>query len=257
MKNALITGATSGIGASFAKKLGKGGYNLYITGRRTDIIEKLANDIRKKYKVKVIVIIADFTVSKEVDKLLEEIKLVSFDFLINNVGFGHEKKFFDDTYEKQYEMIEAHINAFCKITYFVSKNMRKNKNGNIINVSSLAGFSPTSFNHLYSSTKSFITTFTESLYFELSPLGVKVQVLCPGFTKSDFHKSLNIKEETFKNRWLVRWMDPDRVTELSLKSLNKKGGLYIPGLSNKILYNIVKILPRRLYYFIGKKIGDL
>lgn len=255
MKNALITGATSGIGASFARKLGKEGYNLYITGRRIEVIEKLACDIRKKYHVKVVVISADFTIPQEVNNLLKKIEKVPFDFLINNVGFGHKKKFFDDTYEKQYEMIEAHINSFCKITYFMSENMRKNKNGNIINVSSLAGFAPTSFNHLYSSTKSFITTFTESLHLELSPLGIRVQALCPGFTRSDFHKSLDIKEETFKNRWLVRWMDPDRVTELSLKYLNKKGGLYIPGLSNKMLYIIVKILPRKLYYSLARKMG--
>lgn len=255
MKNALITGATSGIGASFARKLGKEGYNLYITGRRIEVIEKLAYDIRKKYHIKVTVILADFTIPQEVDDLLKKIETVPFDFLINNVGFGHEKKFFDDTYEKQYEMIEAHVNSFCKITYFMSENMRKNKNGNIINVSSLAGFAPTSFNHLYSSTKSFITTFTESLHIELSPLGIGVQALCPGFTRSDFHKSLNIKEETFKNRWLVRWMDPDKVTELSLKSLSKKGGLYIPGLSNKILYTIVKFLPRKLYYSLARKMG--
>jgi short-subunit dehydrogenase len=253
MKNALITGATSGIGASFARKLGEKGYNLYITGRRIEVIEKLAYDIRKKYNVKVLVILADFTVPQEVDNLLKKIETVSFDFLINNVGFGHEKKFFDDTYEKQYEMIEAHINSFCEITHIVAKNMKKNKNGNIINVSSLAGFAPTSFNHLYSSTKSFITTFTESLHLELAPLGIKVQALCPGFTRSDFHKSLNIKEKTFKNRGLVRWMDSDKVTELSLKSLDKKGGLYIPGWSNKIIYTIVKLLPRRLYYFLAGK----
>ncbi|MEI6857031.1 SDR family oxidoreductase [Psychrilyobacter sp.] len=253
MKNALITGATSGIGASFARKLGKEGYNLYITGRRIEIIEKLAYNIRKKYHVKVIVLLADFTIPQEVDNLLKKIETVPFDFLINNVGFGHEKKFFDDSYEKQYEMIETHINSFCKITHLVSGGMRKNKHGNIINVSSLAGFAPTSFNHLYSSTKSFITTFTESLHLELSPLGIRVQALCPGFTRSDFHKSLNIREETFKNKGLVRWMDPDRVTELSLRSLNKKGGLYIPGLSNKILYTMVKILPRKLYYFLARK----
>ena len=255
MKNALITGATSGIGASFARKLAGEGYNLYITGRRVEIIEKLASDLRENYHIKVIVILADFTTPEEVDNLLKKIKTVYFDFLINNVGFGHEKKFFDDTYDKQYEMIEAHINSFCKITHLVSRNMRKNKSGNIINVSSLASFTPTSFNHLYSSTKSFVTTFTESLHLELSPLGIRVQVLCPGFTRSDFHKSLNIKKETFKNKGLVRWMDSDKVTELSLKSLNKKGGIYIPGFFNKILYIIVKIIPRKLYYSLTRKMS--
>lgn len=253
MKNALITGATSGIGASFARKLAAEGYDLYITGRRIEVIEKLASDIRKEYDVKVIVILADFTISGEVEALLKKIKPIPMDFLINNVGFGHDKKFFDDSYENQYKMIEAHINSFCKITHLIAGGMKKNKKGKIINVSSLAGFAPASFNHLYSSTKSFITTFTESLHVELSPLGIKVQALCPGFTKSDFHRTLNIKEKTFKNRGLVRWMDSDTVTKLSLKALNNKGGLYIPGWSNKILYTLVKFLPRKAYYFLARK----
>jgi short-subunit dehydrogenase len=252
MKNALITGATSGIGAAFAKKLGEDGYNLYITGRRKEIIEKLAQEIREKHHVAVEVIIADFTLSCEVDSFLEKIKYVNFDFLVNNVGFGHEKRFLDDTYENQHRMLEAHIESLCKVTHLVAGKMRNLKKGRIINVSSLAAFSPASFNHLYSSTKSFIITFSEALHIELLPLGIHVQALCPGFTKSDFHRSMEIREKTFKNRGLVRWMRSERVAELSLKALEKNGGLYIPGWSNKALYIIIKLLPRKWYYPIAR-----
>ncbi len=178
---------------------------------------------------------------------------IHFDFLINNVGFGNKKRFFDDSYENQRAMIETHIEAFCKITHFVAGGMRDSKNGKIINVSSLAAFSPTSFNHLYSSTKAFIITFSESLHVELSPLGINVQALCPGFTRSDFHRDLNVKNEIFKNRGLIRWMGADEVAGLSLKNVNKNGGLYVPGWSNKILYIIVKLLPRKYYYYIARK----
>ncbi|WP_320046459.1 SDR family oxidoreductase [uncultured Ilyobacter sp.] len=252
MKNALITGATSGIGAAFARKLGKEGYNLYITGRREEIIEKLAQEIREKHNVAVEVIIADFTIPSEVDFLLEKIVSVDIEFLVNNVGFGHEKRFLDDTYENQRKMIEAHIESFSKITHLVARKMKNMKKGQIINVSSLAAFTPASFNHLYSSTKSFVITFSEALYIELLPLGINIQALCPGFTKSDFHRSLDIKEKTFKNRGLVRWMSSEEVVRLSLKAIGKTGGIYIPGLSNKILYTIIKLLPRKLYYIMAR-----
>ncbi len=252
MKNALITGATSGIGAAFARELGKKGYNLYITGRRKEIIEKLAQEIREKHNVAVEVIIADFTVPSEVDSLMGKIVSVDIEFLVNNVGFGHEKRFLDDTYENQHKMIEAHIESFSKITHSIAKKMKNMRKGQIINVSSLAAFTPAAFNHLYSSTKSFIITFSEALYIELLPLGINVQVLCPGFTKSDFHRSLNIKEKTYKNRGLIRWMSSEEVVKLSLKSISKTGGIYIPGWSNKILYTAIKLLPRKLYYIMAR-----
>lgn len=251
MKNALITGATSGIGAAFARRLGENGYNLYITGRRKEIIEKLAQEISEEHHVTVEVIIADFTLSSEVDSLLKKIESVDFEFLINNVGFGHEKRFLEDTYENQRMMIEAHVESFCKVTHLIAEKMKNKKKGSIINVSSLAAFTPTSFNHLYSSTKSFIITFSEALYIELLPAGVNVQALCPGFTKSDFHRSLDIKEKTFKNRGLVRWMSSEDVVSLSLKAISKTGGIYIPGWSNKILYTIIKFLPRKFYYLMS------
>ncbi|WP_319370694.1 SDR family oxidoreductase [uncultured Ilyobacter sp.] len=252
MKNALITGATSGIGAAFARKLGEAGYNLYLTGRRKEVIEKLAQEIRGKYDVVVEVIIADFTIPYEVDSFLDKIESVDFEFLVNNVGFGHEKRFLNDTYENQRKMIEAHVESFTKITHLVAGRMQKIRKGRIINVSSLAAFAPAAFNHLYSSTKSFVITFSEALHIDLRPLGINVQALCPGFTKSDFHRSLEIKEKTFKNRGLIRWMSSEDVVTLSLRAVSKRGGIYVPGWSNKILYTIIKLLPRKLYYHIAK-----
>lgn len=255
MKYALITGATSGIGLAYAKALAKKGYNLVVTGRRKDVIEEAVVEIQNKYNVDIKVVIADFKVRADVKKVVEEIKKLEVEFLVNNVGFGHKKKFLEDNYENQKTMIDVHVDAMCRITHSVAKKMKERKRGYIVNTSSLASFSPTSFNHLYSATKSFINIFSESLYIDLDEYNINVQTLCPGFTKTDFHRELEIEEKTYKNRGLVRWMESSQVVDISLKEILYRGGICIPGMSNKIIYVFLKIIPRRLYYRIIKNVN--
>lgn len=255
MKCALITGGTSGIGAAYARALAKKGYNIMITGRRQEVIEKTAEEIRKSFKVDVEVILADFTQKADVDKLVERVKGENIEFLVNNVGFGNKRVFLEDTYEDQRKMLDVQIDTMCRITHLVAGRMKTSGRGNIINVSSLAAFTPASFNHLYSASKSFIVTFSEALHIDLMDDGIEVQVLCPGFTKTDFHRDMNIEEKTFENRGLIRWMDATKVVEISLKELEKRGGICIPGTCNKILYLILKFLPRRVYYKVAKRMN--
>jgi len=255
MKYALITGATSGIGAAYAHALGKRGYNLILTGRRRGVIEKVACDIREELEVDVEIILADFTKKTDVERVLERIGECDIEFLINNVGYGNKKRFLEDSYENQREMLDVQIDAMCRITHLVAKKMKVLGRGDIINVSSLAAFTPASFNHLYSASKSFIVTFSEALYIDLMGDGIRVQVLCPGFTRTDFHRGMEIEGKTLENRGLVRWMDPKKVVEISLGELARKGGICIPGLCNKILYKLVRSLPRKVYYRIARNMS--
>ncbi len=255
MKYALITGGTSGIGAAYARELARRGYNIVITGRRREVIEKTAAEIRKRFKVEVEVVLADFTQREDVDRLLKRAEEMDIEFLVNNVGFGNKKVFLEDTYEEQRKMLDVQIDAMCRITHMVSKKMKASGRGNIINVSSLAAFTPASFNHLYSASKSFIVTFSEALHIDLMESGVGVQVVCPGFTKTDFHREMEMEEKTFENRGLVRWMEAERVVEISLKKLEKGGGVCIPGICNKILYLLLKFLPKGVYYKMAKRMS--
>lgn len=255
MKYALITGGTSGIGAAYARELARRGYNILITGRRREVIEKTAADIRERSGVEVEVVLADFAQREDVERLLKRIEELNIEFLVNNVGFGNKRVFLEDIYENQRKMLDVQIDAMCRITHLVAKEMKASGRGNIINVSSLAAFTPASFNHLYSASKSFIVTFSEALYIDLLGSGVGVQVVCPGFTKTDFHRELEVEETTFKNRGLVRWMEAKKVVEISLGELEKRGGICIPGVCNKILYLFLRLLPRRVYYSLAKRMS--
>lgn len=255
MKYALITGGTSGIGAAYARELARRGYNIVITGRRREVIEKTAEDIRENFNVEVEVVLADFTQREDVERLLKRVGEIGIEFLVNNVGFGNKKVFLEDTYEEQRKMLDVQIDVMCRITHMVARRMKASGRGGIINVSSLAAFTPASFNHLYSASKSFIVTFSEALHIGLMESGVRVQVVCPGFTKTDFHREMDVEEKTFENRGLIRWMEADKVVAISLKRLERGGGICIPGICNKILYLLLKFIPRGIYYKLARKMS--
>jgi len=255
MRYALITGATSGIGAEYAKKLAEKGYNLIVTGRREEVIKGIAEEINERWGVEVSVIIADFTIKRDVDRVMKEIRGLNIEFLVNNVGFGHKKKFLEDSYENQKKMIDVHIDAMCRITHYVAGRMKTGRRGHIVNVSSMAAFTPAAFNHLYSASKIFINTFSEALYIDLMDKGVKVQALCPGFTRTDFHREMEVSEDTFKNRGLIRWMKAEDVVEISYSEVVDRGGICIPGICNKILYHIVRRVPKKFYYKVAKNMA--
>jgi len=250
-KTAIITGATSGIGASFAKKLASQGYDLFITGRRIDIIQKLADKLSKKYKIKVKIIIAELSNNNHIEKLVRFIhKLKNIDILVNNAGFGLFEYFSEVPIDDCEKMIYVHCLAAIKLIHAVIPKMIKQGYGSIINVSSLAAVCPVKKDAVYSGTKSFLNTFSESLNMELGNKGIIIQSLCPGFTSTDFHKKIKINSEDMKKLRHFKWMSADEVVEYSLKCLRKNKVICIPGWRNRILVKLTSLLPKSLYYKI-------
>ncbi|MEA3328973.1 MAG: SDR family oxidoreductase [Candidatus Omnitrophota bacterium] len=248
-KYALITGATSGIGASFARLLAQSGYNLIITGRREKIIQKVADELKANYRIDVQVILADFSQENDLDCLVMYLnKIDNIEILINNAGFGSRKIFFEDNFNNQEIMLKVHINAAVRLTHTIVPKMIKNGKGIIINVSSLAAFLPSSTTGLYCATKAFINSFSESMHLILKSKNIKVQALCPGFTKTDFHQKLDIGQSKLKNRGIIRWMAADEVVKISLSSLKKGKVIVIPGFFNKLIKLLITILPKNVYY---------
>lgn len=256
---AVITGATSGFGKEFSRALAARGYNLIIIGRREEELNNVAKEIINEFKVDVHTKILDLSNEKELDNLAEELsKRKDIEFLVNNAGHGAEDSFTEDKYENQEEMIKVHVIATVKLCYNVSKQMKDKQRGFIINTSSLASFNVFPTSAMYCATKSFLTSFSQSLAMELAKYNIKVQALCPGFAKTDFHKRLNMDESKLKNRGIIRWMSAKEVVNYSLKNIDKKYKvIVIPGFWNKIIYNILKLIPKKLYYKMASKSWDL
>lgn len=249
-KTACITGATSGIGAAFARRFAKQGYDLIITGRRKEKIESLSNTLSKENKVNVEVIIAELSDDKELDSLAEKIKKIkNLEILVNNAGFAKENFFHEEDFSTHEVMLKVHNLALIKLCHAVLPNMVSKRKGIIINVSSLLAFTPSPTNAMYSASKAFVKLLTESLYLELQGTGVQVQALCPGMTKTDFHERMGFDKNTFyKDKGMMKAMTPEEVVGISLQYLGKDKVLCVPGGNNKLSSFLLKVLPQAVIY---------
>lgn len=249
---ALITGATSGIGKAFAKELAARKVNLIITGRRQEILEKVASEIRETSGVTVEVIIAELTREEDLNLLLSRIEEVkSLEFLINNAGFGTGNFFHRETIESQLDMLKVHSEVSIRLAHSAIPGMIDNRCGNIINLASIAARTIIPSSVIYSATKSFLVTFSEALHLELARHNIRIQALCPGFTRTDFHMKMELPKNILKNKGLSRWMTPEEVVKISLKTLKKKNRVVcVPGAMNRFVFWLTDFLPRRLKYSI-------
>ncbi len=255
-KIACVTGATSGIGAAFAKRFAKQGYDLIITGRRKEKIESLSNTLSKENKINVEVIIAELSDDKELDMLAGKIKKIkNLEILVNNAGFAKENFFHEEDFSTHEVMLKVHNLALIKLCHAVLPNMVSKGKGIIINVSSLIAFTPFPTNAMYSASKSFVKLFTESIYLELQGTGVKVQALCPGMTRTDFHRKMGFDENTFyKDKGMMKAMTPEEVVDISLQYLEKDKVLCVPGGNNKLIGFLLKVLPQAVIYKMASSI---
>ena len=249
-KTACITGATSGIGAAFAERFAKQGYDLIITGRRKEKIESLSDTLSKENKINVEVIIAELSDDKKLDLLTEKIKKIkNLEILVNNAGFAKDIFFHEEDFSTHEVMLKVHNLALIKLCHAVLPNMVSKGKGIIINVSSLLAFTLSPTNAMYSASKSFVKLFTESIYLELQGTGVKVQALCPGMTRTDFHERMGFDKNTFyKDKGMLKAMTPEEVVGISLQYLEKDKVICVPGGNNKLSRFLLKTLPQVMIY---------
>ena len=225
-----------------------------ITGRRTELITTLARDIEAEFGVTVEVAIVDFNSTSSFDLFITSYVINrSIGFLVNSVGFSNRNIFFDSDFSVNHKMIQAHISCHTQVIHHVVQGMRERRQGSIVTVSSLVGFLPSLHDPFYSGTKSFLNTYSESIALILREFNITVQSLCPGFTHTDFHNNMNLKASVFKNRGLKRWMSPVDVVNYSYKKLGLGKVIVIPGIANKIIYTVVRLIPRGLYYRLASK----
>ncbi|WP_244833917.1 SDR family NAD(P)-dependent oxidoreductase [Clostridium sp. BJN0001] len=248
MKNiALITGATSGLGLSYAKYFASKGYNLIITGRRESVIRSNAKELMKKYKIEVQVIITELSNDKGVNYLLDNIKGKDISVLVNNAGFGLKTTFADTSEDNIKKLLYLQTVCVTRLTHFVLKNMLEKNNGIIINISSDGAFAVIPHNVLYSSTKLYILNLTEGLHMELDGTNVKVQAVCPGFIDSHFHESAGMHVNKNK-KGLFGFRKPDDIVSDAMHDLECGKVVSIPDKGARLLRKMVMFMPRKVFY---------
>jgi short-subunit dehydrogenase len=241
-KTALITGATSGIGAAFARELGAQSYNLGLVGRRTELLQTMADELTEKHSICAEIITADLATEAGQKLAAEWISAhAPLDLLINNAGFGIPGTFATLSAEEHLSLLSVHADATVRLTRAALPAMVEAGRGAIINVSSPAAYLPMSGNVMYASTKAFLNVFSEALRAELRGTGVVIQALLPGFTYSDFHKRGEYAKSDFYStipKWM--WMSSEAVAQTSLRALERGTFYCIPGLHNQILVFLAK-----------------
>jgi short-subunit dehydrogenase len=242
-RTAVVTGASSGIGAAYARRLAAAGYNLILVARRKERLDKLAEELEANHAVEAEVLAADLTREAGLRKVEERIAAaLDLEFLVNNAGFGTRGLFFQAPVEEQDGMHRLHVLAAVRLSHAALSRMVSRGKGSLVNVSSVAGFAQSPGNASYCATKAWLNSFTEGLYLDLAAAGspVKVQALCPGYTLTEFHDVSGIGREHVPARW---WMSAEEVADASLRGLERRTLFVVPGWRYKFYVFLLKATP--------------
>jgi short-subunit dehydrogenase len=235
---ALITGATAGIGASYAKQLAATGSNLVLVARDVARLETLATELKSTHGVQVEVLQADLSVRSQLDKVCVRAARDDIDLVVNNAGFGIKQPFVGGTIEAEQNLLDVLVTAVMRITHAAMPGMIARDRGGVINVSSVAGWMSSG---TYSSAKAWVTSFSEALATLHKKSNVHVLALCPGYTRTEFHSRASMEIQTIPN-WM--WLDVDAVVAKSLKDFKNGKAISVPGMQYKFLSLIAQYLPR-------------
>lgn len=231
---ALITGASSGIGAEFARQLAQQGFDLILVARRKNKLETLSQDLISKFSIKAEVLIADLSNLSDTEKVASKIfNIDNLDILINNAGFEINKPFIERKNKQNIDMINVHYTSPVMLCHTAIQGMTKRKKGVIINNASISAIFRTTV--MYSSTKAALTIFSELLKASVKNTGIYVQALCPGFTYSEFHDSDSMRGFSRESFSELPWMSAEEVVTLSLNAVKSKNVIFVPGVENRAL----------------------
>jgi uncharacterized protein len=254
-KYTLITGASSGIGYEMAKILASKKYNLILVARNGEKLEQIKTDFEKSYGIKVKVYAKDLSVKGNAQQLYNNVTSdhLQVEMLINNAGVGNYGNFIETSLDEEIDMIGLNIVSLVTITKLFAQDMVKNKSGRIMNIASLLSFLPFPYYSVYSSTKSFVLAFSETVNAELEGTGVMVKALCPGPIDTGFTTAKMATTNAYKANKPV---SPEFVAEegvaLLLNSKTKK----IVGFNNWFISNLPRITPDFIMMKIKKNLAS-
>jgi uncharacterized protein len=245
---ALVTGASAGLGAEFARQLAQRGCDLVLTARRRDRLEEIADELREAHGVTVTVLPADLSRPQAPGEIAAELTDagIEIDVLINNAGYGMPGYYMETGWQEHADFIQVMVVAVAQLTHALLPGMVERGYGRVISVSSLAGLVPAPPGHtLYSPAKAFLIKMSEALASEMEGNGVHVTVTCPGFTYTEFHDVVGNREQVGQLGSHM-WMQAEDVVRGALDAAERGQVLHVPGAWNKGVASVVKILPHTL-----------
>jgi len=240
---AVVTGAAGGLGSAFAIQLAQQGFNLLLVDRRRQLLEQLCSSISTQHGIHAEPFAVDLCQRGDVERLAARLEQTAdTELLVNNAGFGSLEYFVDSDVKSLLDMVDVHVAAPVMLTRAVLPGMIDRNRGAIINVSSLSAFLRGAGNVQYGSTKCFLASFSMALYQELRGSNVRVQALCPGFIRTEFHEATCMKGFTLQRVSAGRlWMTADEVVSCSLRKLRSQQVIVIPGMAYSIFGRLAQM----------------
>ncbi len=247
-KLALITGASAGLGAAFARAYARRGYDLALAARRLDRLEALAGELAAAHGVEAFAIGVDLAVFGAETTVLDAVAARGreVDVLINNAGFSIPQSFAAVPWERQRDFLMTLVVSACGLAHGVIPSMVARGGGAIVNVASLAGFAPGMAGHtLYPAAKSFAIKVSESLHEEYRAKGIRVTALCPGFTHTEFALA-NGTQSAMDASPRFYFQTAEAVVEAAIRANERGAVVVVPGWRNRIAAALLRHLPEPL-----------
>ncbi len=254
-KTALVTGASSGIGAELARIHAEHGGDLVVVARRRERLDEIKTELEKTHGITVHVLAKDLTQADAPRRIHDELQAqgIAIDYLINNAGFGHLGFFHEQEWARNEAMIQLNILALSALTRILLPAMIERRSGRILNVASMAGFVPGPRHAVYYASKAYVISLSEALANELAGTGVTVTVLCPGPVDTEFTRQAEMKGV----RLLERMASARSVAEAGYNAMLKGKTVIVPGLFSKItIHGLLRLSPRWLTTSISRALME-
>ena len=247
MTTALVTGATAGIGAAFARQLAARGSDLVLVDRDEQRLRAFADTLPTQVEV----LPADLA-DDEGCAAVEKRCSAGVDVLVNNAGLGTKGAFHTVPREDEEHLLRLNVRAVMRLAHSALAPMVERGSGSIVNVSSVAGVSPGARGATYSASKAWVTNFSESLHLHYAPRGLQVLALCPGFTRTEFHSRAQMDVSGIPDRL---WLDADDVVRTALRDLAAGKSLSIPGAQYKAVVAAGRLLPTSVRSAVVRRVS--
>ncbi|MYS38463.1 hypothetical protein K388_00895 [Streptomyces sp. KhCrAH-43] len=251
MTTALITGATAGIGAAFARRLAADGYDLVLVARDTERLREQATELHDRHGIEAEVLRADLSDDKGIRTVEERLGDARrpVDLLVNNAGFGNKGRYLDVPMADELAMLKVHCEAVLRLTSAAAAGMKERGRGGIVNVASVAAFVPRG---TYGASKAWVVQFSQGAAKDLAGSGVRLMALCPGFVRTEFHQRAGMGTGNIPG-WM--WLDADKLVSAALADLARGKSVSIPDPRYKVLMGAVKLAPRNLLGGLTSRTG--